>query len=180
MIDAVERAARLVAAWKKPAAIIGGICVVARVRPRLTRDVDLVITVGPDEVAALLELARREGYDFDEKETRELIQGGLARLWTPPGRTGGVALDLLFVDSPFLAGLTTRATLLELGAATAPVATTEDLLILKLEAHRPHDIDDILAIKDIVDDRFDLGRVREEATRMGALDRFELYFGARG
>ena len=70
-----------------------------------------------------------------------------------------------------------RATPVELGNAMLPVASVEDLLVMKLEANRPQDIDDILAIKDAFADRLDLHCVREQTERLGIGDRLALYFG---
>ena len=73
-----------------------------------------------------------------------------------------------------------RATPVVLGDATLPVATVEDLLVLKLEADRPQDIDDILAIKDAFAERLDLHYVRGHTDRLGISDRLDLYFGGAG
>jgi predicted nucleotidyltransferase len=86
-------------------------------------------------------------------------------------------VDLIFVDSTFLDDVVRRATPIDLGVVTLPVATTEDLLLLKLEAHRTEDLDDILAIKDACAEQLDMTYVRAQAGRLGLLERLELYFG---
>jgi len=160
-----------------PPAIVGGIGIVARVRPRLTTDVDVAITVSPDRVDAMLALAARHGFSHDPEETRELVQGGLARLWGPPSRSEGVGLDLLFVDSELLEAVVARASPVLVADATLPVATAEDLLIMKLEANRPEDVDDILAIKDALAADLDFEHVRRHTDLLGITDRLDLYFG---
>ncbi|MBI2895111.1 MAG: nucleotidyltransferase [Deltaproteobacteria bacterium] len=176
--EALGRLARMLAEWASPAAVIGGIAIVARVRPRLTTDIDLVIAVTPDRIGELLSLARRHGWEHDPEETAELAAGGLARLWGPPSPSEGVGLDLLFVDSPFLVSVVSRATPVSLGGAELPVATVEDLLVMKLEAHRPEDLDDILAIKDAFAERLDLAYVRRNTDQLGISERLDLYFGS--
>jgi hypothetical protein len=42
-----------------------------------------------------------------------------------------------------------------------------DLLVMKLEANRPIDLDDVIAIKDAFGDRLDLAYVRAQADRRG-------------
>src|SRR5207244_1258706 len=96
----------------------------------------------------MLETATRHGFAYDPVETREFLEGGLARLWAPPSKEAGFGLDLLLVDSDFFEEVVRRAEPIEMGGVTLPVATLEDLVLLKLDAHRPIDIDDILAIKD--------------------------------
>lgn len=180
-IGGIESALRKVAAmlseWPDPAAIVGGIGIVARTRPRLTTDIDVVIAVAPESVDDLLALAERQGFAHDPEETAVLVEGGLARLWTPPSRASGVGLDLMFVDSDFLEAVVTRATPLPMAGVTLPVATVEDLLIMKLEAGRPQDVDDILAIKDTCKSELDLEYVRRHTELLGISDRLELYFG---
>jgi hypothetical protein len=154
----IQRLASFVRAWNQPAALIGGMAIGARVRVRYTRDLDLMLAVPPGQEQSLLDLARAHGYQYDEAETRHLLAGGLVRMWGPPDRQSGFAVDLLFVDSPFTEELVTRATELELLGARLRVATIEDLLLLKLEANRPQDIDDILSIKDAFADQLDRGK----------------------
>ncbi len=173
---ALRQLAALLAEWSDPAAVVGGIAIVARTRPRLTIDIDVVIAVAPEHVDELLALTLRHGFRHDPEETAQLLEGGLARFWTPPSRELGVGLDLMFVDSDFLESVVARATPLSLAGTTLPVATVEDLLVMKLEAGRPQDIDDILAIKDTCDD-LDLAYVRLHAERLGISDRLDLYFG---
>ena len=177
LLDALRRVAGFLADWTGGAAIVGGIAIVSRVRPRLTTDIDVVITVAPDGVAALLDLAERHGWAHDPTETAELVQGGLVRMWAPPSRAAGVGLDLLFVDSELLERVVARATLVEIAGVALPVATPEDLLVLKLEAHRPQDIDDILAIKDAFGPTLDLAYVRAQTDLLGISDRLDLYLG---
>lgn len=177
ILEALGRLAPMLEEWPGTAAVIGGVGIVARVRPRFTTDIDLVIEVEPDRVSDLLSLAQRHGWQHDPDETAELVQGGLARLWGPPSRTAGVGLDLMFVDSAFLESVVARATSVAVGDVTLPVATVEDLLVMKLEAHRPLDIDDVLAIKDVFAGRLDMAYVRGHTDRLGVSDRLDLYFG---
>ena len=177
VLTTVSRLAAALAEWPEAAAIVGGVAVVARVRPRLTTDIDVVIRVLPDEAEHLLALLTKHGWEYDREETALLIEGGLARLWRPPSMVEGVGLDLIFADSPFLDGLLSRATPTAIGDAVIAVATVEDLLLMKLEANRPQDIDDILAIKDACASTLDMTHVAEQARALGVTDRLELYFG---
>ncbi|MBI2377747.1 MAG: nucleotidyl transferase AbiEii/AbiGii toxin family protein [Deltaproteobacteria bacterium] len=107
---ALERVAALLAEWPSAAAIIGGIAIVARVRPRFTEDIDVAIIVPDGDAPKLLELLRRHGFDFDDDETRSFMEGGLVRAWAPPNRALGVGLDLLFANDAFFQALIARAT----------------------------------------------------------------------
>lgn len=174
--EVLASVAALLRAWPHGGAIIGGIAMVARVRPRFTLDVDLVLVVPAGEVRALLALAHDHGWIDEPAETATLLEGGLLRLFRAAPRDEDPRLDVLFVDGEFLAEVVRRATPLDLGVATLPVATVEDLLLLKLEAHRPQDIDDLLAIKDGCGARLDWRYVRARAAALGLTERLSLYF----
>ena len=59
------------------------------------------------------------------------------------------------------------------------MATVEDLLVMKLDANRPLDLDDAIAIKDAFAEKLDLAYVRRQADSAGApvRTRFEVMFG---
>jgi len=156
-------------------ALIGGGAIIARVRTRATEDLDLLVSPLPADIDSMLEAASRRGYSFDPAE-RELFDEGLVRLWGPPGRGEGVGLDLIVADSPYLAEVIERATPVDLGSGAPSCATLEDLVLLKLEAHRAIDIDDVLAIKDTFRDALDMDYIRTAASSLGLLDRVALYF----
>ncbi len=179
LVEAVVRLAGFVHAWGRPCALVGGAAIIARVQPRLTIDLDLVIVVPAGGSDAVLSLAREHGYDYDEQETREFIEGGLARLWGPPGTPDGVGVDLLFVDSPFLESVVVRATPVEIAGTSLPVASVEDLLLMKIEADRPHDLDDAIAIKDAFADQLDRDYVRRWAAALGIKARIDALLEAK-
>ena len=174
---ALARVKRLLDLWSEPTAVIGGFAVVAHARARATRDIDLVITVPPGRASDLLVLARSCGFDYDPVETRMFLEAGLARLWAPPDRARGFGLDLLFADSAFTESVVARARPMDLGGVTLPVATPEDLILLKLEANRPIDIDDVLALKDACRATLDLPYLRDRAGELDLADRLALYLG---
>lgn len=175
---AIVRLAGFAKAWGHPCALVGGAAIIARVQPRLTTDLDLLLEVPAGAADSVLALAHAHGYTHDEAETRELLEGGLVRLWGPPGTGRGVGVDLMFVDSPFLERVVARAADVSMGGATLPVATAEDLLLMKLEAGRPQDLDDALAIKDAFGDRLDLEYLRAWAGQLGIERQLALLLGA--
>lgn len=148
----------------------------ARVRERTTRDADVVLTLSVAEAEDFLNIGTQLGYGYDEIETREFLEGGLMRLWGPPNRTEGPGLDILLADEPFLERVVERATTVSFGGVNLPVASVEDLVLLKLSANRPVDIDDVLAIKDVFETRLDFDYLRRSATELEIADRLELYF----
>jgi len=174
--DVLRRVAQLLAAWPHPSAIIGGIAITARVRPRLTDDIDLIITVPAGSLEALLSVARSHGFvEEDGPLARELAEAGLLRLWSSQD-VDRFGVDLIFVDSEQLERAAQRATTVDMGFCQLPVASLEDLLLLKLEANRPQDIDDILAIKHAHLEALDMDYVRAGAERLGLAALLATYF----
>lgn len=157
----LDRLAVFLKQWPYPAAIVGGLAIVLRVRPRLTRDVDLV-TVVPDERRVLLDHLRAAGYAYEEDGIDEWLDGGLVR-----ANAAVAALDIIIADEPFLVDVARRARPMSIEGLTLPVATIEDLLLMKLEAGRPQDLDDALAIKDALADGLDRRWLAEAGARLG-------------
>ena len=82
-------------------------------------------------------------------------------------------VDLLIADDPFLQQVALRATPVSFSGVLLPVAAPEDLLLLKLAAARPIDLDDALAIKDALGDTLDRAYLSAEGARQGiGVDRF--------
>ena len=142
--------------------------VIARAFVRATKDVDLLVSLPVAEADALLDAASRHGFAWDPAEVKDFLEAGLLRLWGPPSRKEGLGLDILLTDSPFSENVVRRATTVEVLGTEIRVATAEDLLLMKIEANRPIDLDDAIALKDAFRGRLDLPYVRAQADAMGA------------
>lgn len=174
--DELVRLSGLLQGFGEPAALVGGIAINVRVSPRPTEDVDILLVVPPGREVELLRLAREHGYACDDTETAQLIVGGLVQVWGPPDREAGMGLDIMFSDSPFTLAVIARATQMEIMGVRLPIASIEDLLLMKLEANRPEDVEDILAIKDVWSSRLDRAYVDDTARHLGLEARLALYF----
>jgi hypothetical protein len=166
--EAVARLARFAAELARPCALIGGVAVIARAFVRATKDVDLLVSCPASEAPALLAVARRHGYAWEESDVRDFLDAGLLRMWGPPSRREGLGLDILLTDSAFDEEAVRRASVVEVLGTKVPVATPEDLVLMKVQANRPIDLDDVLAIKDAFAGRLDLTYMRAQADRLGA------------
>lgn len=147
-------------------ALIGGLAVSARARPRFTNDVDLAVAVASDAEAEALIFALSKRY----RVLACLEHEGRGRLSTvrllPPGQDEeGIIVDLLFASSGIEPELVQSATRLEiLDGLEMLVATTGHLLAMKLlamdDVRRPQDRMDIMALLEQAD-AAELTRVRE-------------------
>ena len=175
--DAIVRAQALLTEWGHAAAVIGGIAMIVRCGTRPTEDVDVIADASATDVDALLALASKHGFSFDQ-DARELADMGLVRLYSRDAT--GLGLDVLFADNAYYEEILSRATQVTIAGATLRVATAEDLVLLKLEAGRNQDIEDVLTIKDSFGGALDLGYLRRQADRLRLRQKLDLYFGARG
>ena len=169
---ALARLARLEERLGGRACLVGGAALIARAFVRATRDLDVIVAASEWDVDRLLVVAREVGYATDAVD-RELADVGILRVAAPEVR--GMPVDLILADAPFLDEVLRRASPVDVGGSTLLVATLEDLVLLKLDAHRPRDIDDVLAIKDAAADQLDRAYLERWATELGVLDRLRLY-----
>jgi hypothetical protein len=130
-------------------AIIGGLAVSARVEPRMTRDVDIVVAVADDAAAeAVVHQMLLRGYRIGNV-LEQSVTGRLAttRLLPPDAWESGVVVDLLFASSGIEGEVADAAeSLVVLKDTVAPVATVGHLIALKLlseSARRPQDAADL-------------------------------------
>jgi len=137
-------------------AVIGGLAVSARVEPRMTRDVDLAVSVANDDQAErLLYQLQRVGYLIQSV----VEQSAAARLATARLTIGegDVLVDLLFSSSGIEPEVVAAAEELELlDGTTTKVATIGHLLALKLLSEsptRPQDSVDIAALNTVASEQ---------------------------
>lgn len=175
--DAAARLARFLTHARGVA--IGGLAIIGRVKARTTDDLDVLVLASASEIPRLLEAARTCGYQYDEKHVNDFVEMGLMRFQSPLGQQVGYGLDVILADTEFLKQVVERATPVSLAGADLPVATLEDLVLLKLDANRPLDIDDILSIKDAFGGSLDFEYLERWANQLHIRDRLDLYFERR-
>ncbi len=133
-------------------ALVGGLAVSTRVRPRTTFDIDVAVSVATDRdaedvVHRLGELGYRLERTLEHEATGRLAG---VRLAPPPELDASVPVDLLFASSGIEDELATEAERLEvLRGVLLPVARIGHLVALKLLADqpdRPQDRVDALAL----------------------------------
>jgi hypothetical protein len=136
--------AHALAAHQIPFMLIGGQAVLLHGRPRLTDDIDATLGVGPDRLPAVLAACAAIGLD----PLPENVPGFVAETFVLPTRHAptGMRVDLIFSTLPYEAEAIARAVSVSIGGAEVPFATAEDLLIHKLFAGRPRDLEDAVGV----------------------------------
>ena len=141
-----------------PFTIIGGLSVSILSQPRPTIDVDLVVWLEPEAWEHFVESAasfgivpRRAGALQFAKERRVLLLEHQAT---------GIGIDISFGALPFESEMIQRSKTVELGGIPLRVATPEDVIIMKMIAHRAKDLRDIDNIMSVQHD-LDFERIRD-------------------
>ncbi|HEX3070435.1 MAG TPA: nucleotidyl transferase AbiEii/AbiGii toxin family protein [Thermoanaerobaculia bacterium] len=133
-------------------AVVGGLAVSVRAEPRMTRDVDVAISVASDTDAERIVRALRDrGYE----PVALLEQEGAHRLatarMTAEGQPEGIVIDLLFASSGIESEIVDSSDRLEVFAGIeARVASVSHLMAMKILARddrtRPQDLDDLRSL----------------------------------
>ena len=123
------------------AALIGGLAVSLRGQPRMTVDVNVVVLATADEALRLVADLATTPFDPLFPGVEEVV----ARSFILPlrHRKTGIRVDLAIGMSGFEQEAVDRATPIMIGAASIPVVSIEDLLVMKALAGRPQDDEDI-------------------------------------
>ncbi len=146
-------------------AVIGGVAASLRGRPRVTKDVDVVAIADADEWDSLLRTAAKQhlvpriddALDF-ARTTRVLL------LVHEPSQ---IEVDVSFGMLPFESELIQRAEVREIHGVRFPLATAEDIIVMKALALRPRDVSDIEGIIESVA-ALDLDRIRATVASLSA------------
>ncbi len=127
-----------------PAMVVGGLAVAARGEPRFTRDADITVVAPDAAVPGLLVRAGEAGFrPLPEDPVAFARERGVI----PLERTSdGWRVDLILAASPFEEAAVARATIERAEGIALPIATAEDLVVLKLLAGRARDVDDARGI----------------------------------
>jgi hypothetical protein len=140
----MARLARTFDAARVPYIIIGGQAVLHHGEPRFTRDIDISLGVDTAAVPQVLKAIAECGL----KPLVESPQAFVERTYILPAHDPMTELrvDLAFTLTPFERQAIGRAVKFQMDGYPVAVASAEDLIIHKLFAGRPRDIEDIRGV----------------------------------
>ena len=164
---------------RAPFTFIGGVAVIARGVPRLTVDIDATVRAPDTSVDSIFEaLARHEiGPRMDQaKEFARMHHVFLAR-----HEPTGTPIDLSLAYLDFEDEAIQSSDEIDYAHVRIPVARAEDLVVYKIVASRPRDIDDAEKLLNLPGGEIQIARVRrlvqqfcevlEDTARLETLDR---------
>jgi predicted nucleotidyltransferase len=139
----------LLAWWRKArvkGVVIGGVAVAFRGRPRITRDVDAIVFLEEERWAEFLAIG--EKLAFHERIPDLLEFAKRSRVLTVRHEKTGTPVDLSLGSLAIERQTLERAEKVKIGRLAVPVASAEDLIILKTVAGRPQDVIDMDSVLD--------------------------------
>jgi hypothetical protein len=126
-------------------------------RPRLSSDVDITAAIaGPhDEFVAAMQ---RAGFDLRVADWQEFLDR--TRVLPLLHRASEMPLDIVLAGPGLEEEFLNRAIAVELAGLTVPLISPEDLVVTKVLAGRPKDLEDVRGILEERHEALDLARVR--------------------
>jgi predicted nucleotidyltransferase len=140
----IARLARALDDAHVPYIIIGGQAVLQHGEPRFTRDIDVSLGVDSGAVDQVLNAVTACGLKPLVDSPRTFVERTYILPVHDPATE--IRVDFAFTFSPFEREAIGRALRLQIGGYTVAYATAEDLIIHKLFAGRPRDIEDIRGV----------------------------------
>lgn len=138
--------------------VIGGLAVSVHGRPRMTMDADVTLALDTSELARVLDAAGRCGFAPRAEEPGAFVRR--TRVLPLCRLQDGWEVDLVFAGSPYELDAVGRASTVVLGGVELPVVSAADLLIHKILAGRPRDVEDAISVVVRQGDRLDREFVR--------------------
>lgn len=140
----LSRLGATLAAQHLPYMIIGGQAVLRYGEPRLTNDIDITLGVNIDCLDQLLNVAKK----LSLKPLPEDIDSFVNETMVLPtlDEQTGIRVDFIFSYTPFEASAIDRAEMVTVLGQKVAFATVEDLIIHKIFAGRPRDVEDVKAV----------------------------------
>jgi predicted nucleotidyltransferase len=135
----LERIATELDRGEIPYMVIGGQAVLLYGEPRFTRDIDITLGIDTDRLGDLDRAARSAGLELlvdAETFTRQTM------VLPCQDPTSGIRVDFIFSFSPYEAEALGRACAVTIGHTSVRYVGVEDLVILKVAAGRPRDLED--------------------------------------
>ena len=124
--------------------VVGGQAVLLYGEPRFTRDIDITLGVEPSESAAVMAMVRKLNLRILAKNADEFLQ----ETWVLPviDPATEIRVDFVFSLSQFERAAIEHANVIDLDGVSVRFASLEDLVVMKVVASRPRDLEDVASI----------------------------------
>lgn len=140
----LARLGRALEAAGIPYMVIGGQAVLLHGEPRLTRDIDVTLGVDASALRMVLSAVERIGLVPVRADVEAFVQS--TNVLPVAEQGSGIRVDLIFSFTPYEAEAIRRAVGVIFENVTVRFASVEDLIVHKLVAGRPRDIEDVAGV----------------------------------
>ena len=127
-----------------PYMIIGGQAVLLYGEPRLTRDIDITLGVGVEGLSKVKKMVLSMGLEILVKNEKDFVSETM--VLPTLDRESGIRLDFIFSNSLYEKQAIDRAKDIKLGRTSVKFVSLEDVVIHKVIAGRPRDLEDVKSI----------------------------------
>lgn len=148
-----------------PYMIIGGQAVLVYGEPRFTQDIDITVGVGFDKLPDLIALAEQLSLKILPENPIEFVSKTM--VLPLANKDTELRVDLIFSYTPYEREAINRANKIDIDGVKVNFASIEDLIIHKLFAGRPRDIEDIRGIV-LKNKKIDMPYIRQWLTEFEA------------
>jgi predicted nucleotidyltransferase len=142
--DLIKRIAAELSGRGIPYMIIGGQAVLLYGEPRLTKDIDITLGVGVEELPVIKDALRALGLSIEPDDVETFVKDTM--VLPAADKKSGIRIDFVFSFSPFERAAIERAKEVRFDDVPVRFASLEDLVIHKMVAGRARDIEDVRAI----------------------------------
>lgn len=185
VLAAIEAACGALAGAGVRFALVGGAALPAWGRTRATADADVLVALEEADrprgssLTRIVERLRAAGFAHLERTDRLEVGGYLILHFWFPIRTQSLSIrvDLLITGDRVHQAMLERATTRRIDGFSVPVASCEDLILLKLAAGRPVDLADVEALIDINRTGLDMAYLRSQAAALGVQKALQIALG---
>jgi hypothetical protein len=155
-VDLLRDLAPVLARWGRWY-LFGAQAVIVHGIPRLSADVDVTLALVPDAPESFVRDMTAAGFVL-RVDDPDFIQRTRVMPFAHPAT--GMPLDIVLAGSGLEDEFLRRARPVDIGGATIPVIEVDDLIIAKVLAGRPKDLDDAAALWRAHGGTLDAGRIR--------------------
>ena len=124
--------------------VIGGQAVLVYGEPRLTRDIDITLGVDIDKLPTISRILNKIHLSPLPKDVAAFVRK--TRVLPTEHKKSGVRVDFIFSFSSYEQGAIARARPIPFGGVMISYASPEDVIIHKMFAGRPRDLEDVKGI----------------------------------
>ena len=165
--------ARVIARWGDRWFLCGAQAVLIHGVPRLTADVDVTVALSPEDPGGFAEDLASAGFTVRVEDLEGFVQR--TRVVPVVHAVTGLPVDIILAGPGLEEQFLARAVRFSIGGVMTPVVSAEDLVVMKVLAGRPKDVDDARGVLQRQIGRLDTRRMLSLLAELDqALDRSDL------